>query len=270
MSFSDIPRLPDIIHALTLRFVEGPHDHFGQETKQNTNHRNQECHYHQQRQRRHDEGNIPVDFEIKHPQECDSADYQAEYAAAAKEIHGFAGNPVEELYHQQVEQNFEHALETVFRFPGTPRMMVDHQLSDFCPMPRRIDGQETVHLPVQADPVDYLSFVGFERAAKIMQAHSGHRRNQPVGENTRNVPLNDIVLPIFPPTRNHIETLINEVQHSRDIGGIVLSIAIQRDDHVALSEIEARHHRSGLTGVSLEVNDANSPIRIGQLVQNCG
>src|SRR5260221_4165081 len=78
------------------------------------------------------------------------------------------------------------------------------------------------------------------------------------------------MLPIFPPTRNHIETLINEVQHSRNIGRIVLSVAIQWDDHVALSEIEARHHRGGFTGVSLEVNDANLPIRIGELVQNCG
>ena len=49
-----------------------------------------------------------------------------------------------------------------------------------------------------------------------------------------------------------------------------MSVAIQRDDHVALSEIEARHHRSGLTGVSLEVDDPNSPIRICELVQNRG
>jgi len=123
-----------------------------------------------------------------------------------------------------------------------------------------------MHLPVQTDPVDYLSFVSFKRTAKIMESHSGHRRNQPIGENAWDIPLDDVILPIFSPAGNHVETLINEVQHSRNIGGIVLSVAIQRDNHVALSEIESGHHRSGLTGVSLEMDDANSSIRIGQPV----
>src|SRR5258707_5634408 len=163
MGFSDIPRLPDIIHALTLRFVEGPHDHFGQETKQKTHHRDHECHYYHERQRRHDEGNIPVDFEIKHAQEGDAAYRQAEYGTATKEIHRFVGKTIEKLYHQQVEQHFEYALKTVFRFPGTPRTMIHYELSDFRSMPGCIDREEPMHLTVETDPVRYLSLVGLER-----------------------------------------------------------------------------------------------------------
>src|SRR5438132_2122781 len=135
-------------------------------------------------------------------------------------------------------------------------------------MPRGVDWEKPMHLSIKANTIDNPPLISFERTAEIVETHAGNRRNQPVSQNARNVALDDIILPIFPPARHHVKTLLQPLEHSRNICRIVLTVAIHWDDHIPLSEIEARHHRGGLSRVSLEMDNSNALIGIGQAIKN--
>jgi hypothetical protein len=127
-----------------------------------------------------------------------------------------------------------------------------------------------MHLAVKPDTVDHLPLISFERATEIVQANSGNRGDQPISQDARNVTLKHIILTIFPPTRNNVESLFQKVEHPRDISRIVLTVPIHWNDHVPLSEIEACHHRGSLAGVPLEMDYPNAPVLICQAIQNLG
>ena len=151
--------------------------------------------------------------------------------------------------------------------PGLAGVVTDRQLRDACSVPLRVDWQEAVHLTIKADAFDDLSAVGLERATEIVKFHTRYGGDQFVRHDAWQVPLERVVLAVFSPPRANIETLVELRNDSGNVLRIVLTIPIQRDNDVAASKVEARHHRGRLTKVAAEMNDLDLRIFCSQPVQ---
>ena len=101
-----------------------------------------------------------------------------------------------------------------------------------------------------------------------METHARDERDQSICHDARNVSLQCVVLAILAPAGADIESFIEFLEQPRDIGRIVLQIAVHRNDDIAAREIEAGHHRSGLTKVAPQVDDFYERIAGGDFVEN--
>ena len=64
-----------------------------------------------------------------------------------------------------------------------------------------------------------------------------------------------VVLAVLAPAGADVEALVELREQLGDVGGIVLQVAIHRDDDLAGGEIEAGHHRGGLAEIAAEMDD---------------
>ena len=69
-------------------------------------------------------------------------------------------------------------------------------------------------------------------------------------------PSRQRVAPLRLPARDEVEALVELREQPRDLGGIVLKVAVDRDDDVALGFLEAGLQRGGLAEVAPEPDDA--------------
>ena len=76
-----------------------------------------------------------------------------------------------------------------------------------------------------------------------------------VREDAREVALERVVLPVLAPAAHDIEAFVELREEQGNVGGIVLQVAVHRDDHVAFREVETGHHRGGLAEVAAEMHD---------------
>jgi hypothetical protein len=119
-------------------------------------------------------------------------------------------------------------------------VVADGDLGDACPFPGGVDRDETVHLAVEAHVFEDLPPVGLERAAIIVQRHMEQRRDQPIGDDRRQSAGQRIVLARHAPARDDIEALSELGEEPRNVGGIVLAVAVHRDDDVAAAVLNRR------------------------------
>ena len=70
-------------------------------------------------------------------------------------------------------------------------------------------------------------------------------------------PSRQRVAPLRLPARDEVEALVELREQPRDLGGIVLKVAVDRDDDVALGFLEAGLQRGGLAEVAPEPDDAH-------------
>jgi len=68
------------------------------------------------------------------------------------------------------------------------------------------------------------------------------------------------ILPHFTNTENHIEPIVQSIQHFRDVGGIILAVTIKCHDDLTDGSINAGFHRYGLSVVAAQFQ--NSAARI--------
>ena len=67
------------------------------------------------------------------------------------------------------------------------------------------------------------------------------------------------------PTGDDVKTLVEHFDEARDVGRIVLKIAVDRHDHIAARVVEPRHHRRGLADVVAQMDDADALVPLRQL-----
>ena len=77
----------------------------------------------------------------------------------------------------------------------------------------------------------------------------GEPPDQPVGQPGRNLSEEQLVLPLLTPSANQVVPLVQLRDQCLDIPRVVLQVAVERDDHLAPSVVEAGHHGGGLTHV---------------------
>src|SRR5437867_3336324 len=130
-----------------------------------------------------------------------------------------------------------------------------------------VDRQKAVHFAVKPYAVDHMALIGLHRTAKIVKPDSRDRGNQSVRKNAWNISPDVVVLPVLSPSGNHVVSLVEQVEHLRNIGRIVLAVAIQRNNRASARMIESGHHRRRLSLIALEMNDTDMLIFVGNTIQ---
>src|SRR6058998_1270552 len=103
-----------------------------------------------------------------------------------------------------------------------PRMMPHWNLGYSRSVPIRVNRNETMHLAVKLNALQRLPPIGFQGASIIVQINPRNRRDEQVGQPTRQIAPERGVLPLLPPTRNEIVAFIQFGQELRNVGRIIL------------------------------------------------
>ena len=82
-----------------------------------------------------------------------------------------------------------------------------------------------------------------------MQLHAGDAPDQAVGDAGGEFALQSSVLALMAPAAHQVIALPQFGQQHRDVGRIVLQVAIEAHDHLALGDIKPGGHRGGLAVV---------------------
>ena len=82
-----------------------------------------------------------------------------------------------------------------------------------------------------------------------MQAHTRDAPDDPVGNTGRKLALQFGILAVVTPATHQVEALALLGKQEGNISGIVLKIAIEAHDHLALRHVETRGHRCRLAVV---------------------
>ena len=113
-----------------------------------------------------------------------------------------------------------------------PRPVADLDLADAEAPGMRQDRNETVQLAIDADLPQHLAAVELEPAIVVVQAAAGQAADHPV-EDAAGIDLVPGVVPGLLPAADHVVALVELGQEARDLGRVVLKVAVEREDQVA-------------------------------------
>ena len=89
-----------------------------------------------------------------------------------------------------------------------------------------------------------------------MEAEAGHPAGDPVEDLRRDAPRQRVA-PLRLPARDEVEALVELGEQPRDLGRVVLEVAVDRDDDVAARLREPGRERGGLAEVAPQADDAH-------------
>jgi hypothetical protein len=138
-------------------------------------------------------------------------------------------------------------------------MVPDGDLRDLRPELVRERRQEAVHLAVEPRFVDDLGAVGLQRAAVVVQANPGHTPDQPVGCAGRHA-ARCPVLTVLTPAADDVIALVDLLEQTRDVAGVVLQIPVHQNDHVSRGVVEACRQGGRLPEIAPELDELESRI----------
>ncbi len=119
-----------------------------------------------------------------------------------------------------------------------------------------------MHLRVQRNALDQAGAEGLERAAVVLDRHARHVADQPVGDARGNLARDQLVLAVVAPADDQVEAGVDLLEQQRDIGRVVLQVAVHGDEHVAVRVLDACGHRRSLAVVATELDDAQPRIAL--------
>ena len=106
-----------------------------------------------------------------------------------------------------------------------------------------------------------LGAVGLEPAVHVVQAEAGDPAGDRV-EDPRRHPAAERVAPLRLPAGDEVEALVELGEQARDLGRVVLEVAVDRDDDVALGLREPGRERGRLAEVAPQPDDAHVVVRV--------
>ena len=134
------------------------------------------------------------------------------------------------------------------------RPVVDGQLGDAKAAVVGEHRDEAVELAVEGEPADDLGAIGLEPAVHVVQPEPGDAAGDGV-EDPREQSPPQRVAAVRLPAGDEVEALVELGQQARDLGGVVLEVAVDRDDGLALRLGEAGGERGRLAEVAAQAHD---------------
>ena len=105
-------------------------------------------------------------------------------------------------------------------------------------------------------PLDDVCAIGLQPAVQVVQAEAGEPAGDGVEDPRGDAPGQGVAA-LRLPAGDEVESFLELREQARDLCGIVLEVAVDRDDDVALRLREPRLQRGRLAEVAPEPNDAN-------------
>src|SRR5207249_11378563 len=93
---------------------------------------------------------------------------------------------------------------------------------------------------------------------------AGGGRDQPVGDAGGEDAREERLAALDAPAADDVEAVLEPREQPRDVGRVVLSVAVERDDDGGARMREARRERRGLPEVAVQVDDVEVGVRGGE------
>lgn len=146
-------------------------------------------------------------------------------------------------------------------------MMRDH-LATTSPAKMGQDWNKAMHLAVEIQFTGDFAADRFERTTQVVDWEFGGARDEPIGDPGRQASTQEKVLPLFSPTMDQVVTLVDRVEHHRNIGRIVLQISIQGYQDFTLGMIDTCLHRRRLPKIAAQDHGFDAAVAAGQFLDN--
>src|SRR5438309_5664215 len=98
-----------------------------------------------------------------------------------------------------------------------------------------------------------------------MKLHTRCTLHHPVSDARRNLTRNSVIYAIFAPAAGDVIAGIDLLEQERDVFRIMLEVAIQRDDDVALSFIEASRQSGSLPEIAAQSQNFQVPVGFNEI-----
>ena len=171
--------------------------------------------------------------------------------------------PAHERHGEQIEEAAHVPLDAVVRAAVLPGAMIDGQLRDPVAAVVREHGDVAVELAVELHPVHDLGPVGLEPAVHVVEPDPGDPARDGV-EDLRRDPPRERVAPLRLPAGDEVVALVELGEEPRDLGRVVLQVAVNCHDDVSGGLAEARIERGRLAEVPAQPDDADVVVRVVQ------
>jgi hypothetical protein len=122
----------------------------------------------------------------------------------------------------------------------------------------RESGDESVLFGIEWNSVEQLAPIGLQGAAVIGNRHAGEPPDQLVGNPGGDLAEEEFVLALAAPAADQVISLLELGDQRRDVSGVVLQIAVERDDDLATGMIEPGHHRRCLSNIAPEMQSMDT------------
>ena len=120
---------------------------------------------------------------------------------------------------------------------------------------------------VERHLLENVAAISLERRAEVVNVDAAQLGHHPVGDARRDAAHPEIVDANFAPSADDVVSGRNLFQEQRNVGGIVLQVAIHGDDVFPAGVIEACGQSGGLSEIAAQLDDCDAAIDCGDLAK---
>src|SRR5580704_7655291 len=198
----------------------------------------------------------------------EQAEENAGYADEAEELKRACRVVLQEFDDDEIEKDPECASDAIVALAALAIEVGDGDFGD-----ARAGGScecrnETVKFAVELDFLDDFALVGFERCAEVVEVYAAQLGHHPVGDAAGKLAHEPVIAAGIAPAADEVEALLDFLEEARDFFGVVLEVAVHRDNDVAASEVEAGFERGGLAEIAAEADDIDAVIVLVNVGKN--
>src|SRR5450631_3872492 len=130
----------------------------------------------------------------------------------------------------EIEEDAEGTRDSVMRSATLPVYVLDWYFDDRRSIPGGQCRDEAVELSVKRNLPENFAAVGFKGGAEVVDVDAAQLGHEPVGATGRKAAQPEIVDAILAPAADDVVALGNFLEEQRDVGGVVLQVAVHGDD----------------------------------------
>ena len=183
-------------------------------------------------------------------------------------MHGPGQVAVQEFDGDQVQHNAEGAGEVVLGYPGGAGVVLHRHLHHPGTLHLAKHRDEAVHLAVQRQVAGDLPVQHPQGAAHVTRGGTGHLADDPVGDLAGEFADQVGVLPLGALAKYRVVALGMLGQQHRDVGGVILQVAIHGGDQVAGGMVDPGAQRWCLAVIAAQLHHLPARIRRRLRAQN--
>jgi hypothetical protein len=174
------------------------------------------------------------DFEDQEPHGQARSGAHAESAECPEEVQWASHVAEKETDGEQVEEDADGARETVVGLPCCSRRVGDGHFADAGTEPGGERGDEPMHFAVQGDVLDDFAAIGLEGGAEVVNVNSTEDCHEPVGCMRGDAAEKEVVGALGSPAADDVVAFFEFCEEGGYLVGVVLEVAIHREDVVSL------------------------------------
>jgi hypothetical protein len=126
-----------------------------------------------------------------------------------------------------------------------------------------------VHLAVEPHVLDDVAaWYRLQRAAVVVQRHARDARDDAVRHPAHPVALDRGILPLPAPAGHHVVTFRELLEQRRDVGGVVLQVRVDGNQHLSRRVVDGRHHGGRLAVVPAKLEHLEPRVLRGEPPQH--